>query len=181
MIVMYVGRRGAGKTTAMIKDALNYHSCGWRVITNMESVPFADEVVDSMDVIQMIDREDVNDCVLVLDEIQTIIDSRRSASKHNVSFSNFIQQIRKRNIIVIATTQFFDTADKRFRAHTDVLAYPSKEVFDDGTMVITVKYVDRTAMDVLEGVGMVSFIANDVWNYFDTNELHKNVVKPVYD
>jgi len=54
-----------------------------------------------------------------------IFDSRRSMAKQNLKFSNFIQQIRKRNIILLGTTQYSNTVDLRLRQHLDIIAYPN--------------------------------------------------------
>ena len=102
MIVLYTGRRGAGKTLSMVKDGYKFSLNGYKVYSNIE-LGFAEYVEN--DWILNIHKTELHDIVLIIDEIQLLIDSRRSARKGNVDFSYFIQQIRKRNIIILCTTQ----------------------------------------------------------------------------
>ena len=57
--------------------------------------------------------------VLILDEIHQFLDSRLSATKKNRTTGYFITQSRKRNLILIYTTQQSGQADKRLRGNTD--------------------------------------------------------------
>lgn len=177
MIVLYAGRRGCGKTTASVRDAYLFHRRGWRVVTNMESVSFADRVIGPEDLAGLFDTEP-RKFVLLVDEIQTFIDSRRSGRKQNVTFAYFIQQIRKRGVVILATTQFPRRVDVAFREHVDVLARPR---FYGSFPVVRVAYMDLTASD---GVAYdddetlprrsVVFDPRPIYPLFDTGE----VIKP---
>lgn len=175
MIVLYVGRRGSGKTTTMIKDAYTYKGLGWRVFTNMTSVSFADAVLSIEDILALLEGDET-DIVVMLDEIQTFIDSRRSMRKRNVDFTYYIQQIRKRNVIILATTQFARRVDLAFREHVDILAKPS---FLEEYPLIVVSYQDMTVMEEdfygsgVTGVRSVVFDPRQVYDLFDTTETVK--------
>ena len=133
MICLYTGRRGSGKTTTMVKDAYSFKRRGWKVYTNMTSLTFADEVLDTEAILSLLDGNESDIC-FVLDEIQTFIDSRRSMRGRNVQFTYYIQQIRKRNVVILAATQFRQRVDVAFREHVDIIARPS---FYDEYPVIT--------------------------------------------
>lgn len=142
MIILYKGRRGAGKTLSMVKDGLQYHGEGLKVYSN-SFCPFAKDI--SNDKILNLDKfSKIKNCVLMVDEIQIFFDARRSTTKENVKFSNFIQQIRKRNIILLATTQFANTIDLRFRQHVDIIALPN---FIKELEVCEIVYVDVTSTE----------------------------------
>lgn len=168
MIVLYTGRRGSGKTLTMVKDAIKFYNNGWKVISNIHIVGIEYTYLKTEDIINMDKNSEFNNCVLVIDEIQVLFDSRRSSSKDNKNFSNFIQQIRKRNIIVLCTTQFAGTTDLRIRQHTDVIARPSfKKEFN----VVDCIYYDITSSE--EGLFQDSMISKRVvFNAFPIFELY---------
>lgn len=176
MIVLYQGRRGCGKTTSLIKDAWQLKQEGWDVVTNMTSVSFADKVLDNKGILSLLET-DYTDFVIVIDEIQTFIDSRRSARGQNVTFSYFIQQVRKRNIIILAATQFSRRVDRAFREHVDILAKPE---FYPEFPVVRVVYWDLTVYEDgfddpdREMSATVVFDPRPVFALFDTTE----VIKP---
>ena len=172
MIALYVGRRGCGKTTTLIKDAYRFKMAGWRVVTNMNSIAFADEVLDVAEILALLEGTET-DIVLVLDEIQTFIDSRRSMRGRNVQFTYYIQQIRKRNVTILAATQFARRVDVAFREHVDILVRPQ---YYPEYPVIEVRYQDLTLYEDGEydplgsGSGVVLFDPRGVFPLFDTHE-----------
>lgn len=176
MIVLYAGHRGSGKTTTLVKDAYHFHTLGWDIITNMNTISFADEVRDSQEILDILETDKTN-FVLVLDEIQTFIDSRRSMRKRNVSFTYFIQQIRKRNVIILAATQYARRVDIAFREHVDVMARPR---YYAEYPVIVCDYYDLTRIE--EGffidsgysVRRVVYDPRPVFTLFDTTEVIRN-------
>lgn len=177
MIVLYVGRRGSGKTTTMVKDAYQFKTRGYDIYTNMNSLTFSDVVLHDDEILSLLDREDSN-YVLVLDEIQTFINSRRSARKQNVEFTYFIQQIRKRGVVILACTQFSRRVDIAFREHLDIIVFPE---FKHEYGVVRARYEDNT---FLEGFDYktnrlpyreIVYDPSPVFALFDTNE----VIEPV--
>lgn len=179
MIVLYTGRRGNGKTLTMVKDAYNYYCDGWRIYSNMKSLNFPNTYISEEEMLKIDKHTDLKDCVLLIDEIQLLLESRSSMKKTNKQFSYFIQQIRKRGIIMLATTQFTNTTDKRLRQHLDVKCEP---YIDKKLDVVEAFYLDLTSfgnnglfeeMLNLEQQGnsaSVVYDARQVFNLFDTNE-----------
>ena len=175
VIVIYLGRRGAGKTTTMVKDAYIEYMRGRRVISNMESLTFG-EYMSNEDIVKINKQSDIENAVLLIDEMQIFFDSRRSMKKSNLDFSNFVQQTRKRNIDIYGTTQFSNAVEKRVRDHTDITVRPQ---FLKNYNLFKVIYYDETAKEDLfftEAVKReIVFEPKQVFNLFDTNE--KIVVK----
>ena len=173
MIIMYKGRRGAGKTLTMVKDALNFYNKGWDIYSNFDiGIPYKKITNDT--IINMNENPNIKNCVLLIDEIQTIIDSRRSMRKENLNFSYFVQQIRKRNIILLCTTQFTRTTDVRLREHTDVVVKP--RIYQEYP-VVEAKYYDLTSEEDMGYIDERIIIYNPqpLFNLYDTNEIKENV------
>jgi hypothetical protein len=173
VVIGYTGRRGAGKTLSMTNDAFQYYNAGYKIYTNMKSLSFA-ECIDEDQILELAKNDDFQDCALVLDEIQVLFDSRRSGRKQNINFLYFIQQIRKRNVHLLYTTQFSRRVDLGVREHTDIEARP--KIIDKtaryGVKLCMVTYEDLTASyeTMVPVLFRKVFIANEVYDFFDTNE-----------
>ena len=174
-IVLYKGRRGCGKTLTMVKDGLSYYKRGWRVLRNFDC-SFG-EYISEEQILNLDKNSDLFNCVIMMDEVQIFFDARRSMRNQNLHFSNFVQQIRKRNIVLLGTTQYANTIDLRFRQHTDIVAYPN---FIKSVNVCEVTYVDVTHSEdvitssvgeiVIPKVKMV-YNANQIFNLYSTEEM----------
>lgn len=175
MIVLYCGSRGRGKTLTMVKDAYKYYLVGYRIISNMV-LPFG-EYMSSSDVLKLSRESELVNCILVLDELQLFFDSRNFGRQENKSFSYFIQQIRKRNVHILGTTQYVNTVELRFRQHIDFMVYPN---FDKETNICMVKYFDLTLLEdidldelsTLEPV-VLFYDATQIFELYDTTEMLK--------
>jgi hypothetical protein len=142
MIVLYKGRRGSGKTLTMIKDGFRYYKNGYKILRNF-TCSFGKYISDEQ-ILNLNKDSNIKNCVLMMDEVQIFFDARRSMRKQNLQFSNFVQQIRKRNIILLGTAQYANTVDLRFRQHVDIVAYPN---FYKKLNVCEVIYVDMTSVE----------------------------------
>jgi len=163
MICLYKGARGKGKTLTMVRDAYKFYLKGYNVLTNIE-MSFG-KTISNDDILKLDKNSEIFNAVLIIDEIQIFFDSRRHARKENLNFSNFIQQIRKRNIHILCTTQYSNTIDLRLRQHLDILALPD---FIKELNVCAVKYIDLTSLE------------NDVFQNMNLGQEIKEV-KIVYD
>lgn len=173
MIIMYKGRRGCGKSLTMVKDAYRFFKMNWKVYHNF-SMKFG-EFIDTEDILKIDKNSEIRNCVLVIDEIQIYLDSRRSMKKINMDFSNFIQQIRKRGIILLTTTQYTNTVDLRLRQHIDVIAEPR---YNKDLHVCEVRYIDVTSAESTFIDGFPEYNAfitvydtKPVYDLYDTNTL----------
>lgn len=172
MIVSYQGRRGCGKTLSMVKDMVQYQIDGLTIYRNFKCS--IGKPISNTAIMNLSKSSRIKDCVLAIDEIQIFFDSRRSMKTKNMRFSNFIQQIRKRNIILLATTQYIGTVDMRFRQHVDIVASPNfKKNFD----CCEITYTDMTSLEdlnindnKLDSVKLV-FDAKPIYKLFDTEQM----------
>ena len=125
----YWGETGSGKTLGMIKDGIKDFILGRILYSNMQeikNIPYY--YVDLEDLLDMVinDKLDVMNSAsktLLLDEIHTMFDGRRSGSRENIDFSQFIAQCRKRRFNVYYTSQYISGADLRIRVLTNELIY----------------------------------------------------------
>jgi len=143
MIVLYKGSVGKGKTLAMTFDAYKYFKAGYRIISNMKNLAFGD-YLSSSEVLKLNRNSELFNCVLVLDEVQLFFDSRNFSKQENKDFSYFVQQRRKRNIIILCTSQFSNTIDLRLRQHVDFIAVP---FFCKKSLICRVKYFNLTVFE----------------------------------
>lgn len=173
MIVLYKGARGRGKTLTMVKDALRYYLAGYKIFANFK-MSFG-SYISPQEVLALNKSSSLRDCVLVLDELQLFFDSRNFAKQENKDFGNFIQQIRKRNIHILGTTQYTNTIELRFRQHIDIVCYPK---FDKFEFICSAFYYDISLLeDDLDPLdispSMIIFDATQIFPLYDTNEMLK--------
>jgi len=176
MIVFYQGRRGAGKTLTMVKDGLRFKLNDWNIYSNIK-VEFEHTLLSSEEIIN-IKKSDIQNCVLMIDEIQILLDSRRGMKKSNIDFSAFIQQIRKRNIIILCTTQYSNNVDLRFRQHVDIIARPR---YLKRYNVVEVVYMDITTEDEYDtayNIDSMTIVYNpsNIFGLYNTNTIIKGEV-----
>lgn len=168
MITLYKGSRGKGKTLTMVKDALKYHQRGFRVLSNL-SLTFAEKVTSEY--LLGLDRtSQLYNCVLVIDEIEVFFDSRSWKKEENKKFSNFLQQIRKRNVFILCTAQYTNLIDIRLRQQIDTLAMP---FFDKNSLFCKCIYVDITSFESSRIPKSVQslYYAKPIFQLYDTTEM----------
>lgn len=172
-VVLYKGRRGCGKTLTMVKDGYKYYCAGFKIRRNFKC-SFGEYITDE-EILNLNKSSDIEDCVIMMDEVQIFFDSRRSMRKESLNFSNFIQQIRKRNIILLGTTQYANTIDLRFRQHTDILCYPT---FIKELNICEAVYLDLTSVedDMFHAnkepvIAKMIYNAIPVFKLYQTNEM----------
>lgn len=171
MIVLYKGARGKGKTLTMVKDAYNYCKEGYSIYANL-NLSFG-KYISSDDVLKLNRKSALRDCVLVIDEIELFFDSRSFSKEENRTFSHFLQQIRKRNIIILCTCQYINLVDLRIRQQLDIISYPN---FDKKSLFCGVNYFDLTKLE--DNMSLTDFKpifviynAFPVFSLYDTHEI----------
>lgn len=176
LVALYTGSKGSGKTLTAVKDAYKYYLKGFDVYTNMSSLNFA-YTIESSDMMKLGKDSNLYNCVILVDEVQILFDSRRSMKKENLDFSNFIQQVRKRRIRFLATTQYKNSTDRRLRDNLDILVKPKILSLDKGEIVEVVYYDLTSIEDILDygGGGFPKFlnlvyIPNKIYELYDTEE-----------
>lgn len=117
----YVGKQGKGKTYSAIKLLMEYHSRGYKIITNVKSFNrYADTIyLSNIQEIIYFCKENITDnrsqkYIIFFDEIFTILEKKQAINKEILSF---ISQLRKRSIILITTAQEWAEINITFRRY----------------------------------------------------------------
>ncbi len=123
--VIFMGRRGTGKSLSMtavaryMQHAYRYARSPMRVVANYQ-LTFATRtspiLVDELNEFPTWGRN----LLVCLDEIAAYFPGRRSLARSNVDFSTFLQQIRKRHIEIMMTTQFPQMIDNQMLMQLDL-------------------------------------------------------------
>jgi len=191
----FYGQTGSGKSLSAIRESVKDVILGRILYSNMEkitNVPYY--YIDLEDLILMVQNEelDINDNrpkTLLLDEIHTMFDGRRSQSRENIDFSVFVSQCRKRRINIYYTSQWIAGADSRIRTLTSELIkciphinYSDVGLGDLSTPEPTaIEHRITNVVELMEGVSRIRKKIYPRWRnrpfykYYDTYE----VIRPV--
>ena len=171
-----IGRQGSGKTAFITKLLVDNYNSTRKVYSNYslfgidyEKITFDNKRnKNSIDILKVIsDNPDYfNNSIMLLDEIHIYFDSRDFMKQNNRIIQNFFSQLRKRNILLLATTQYILHLDVRIRRQA--LAVFQMTNLKDGIFRVDVHEIDGyyTSFIRTELVNL-----NDYFQYYDTNEL----------
>lgn len=120
MIITFEGIQGSGKSTAAVAFAHEEHEVnGLKVISNIH-LNFDYQKFSLEWFMEHLGDHEMEDCVLLLDEMYQIADSRSAGSRLNKLFSYFMVQTRKRRVDVYFCTHHLDHVDLRLRRAADI-------------------------------------------------------------
>lgn len=178
MIVLYQGARGKGKNLTIVYEATRFKEAGYKVISNFK-IEFADRYITNDEFIEIVSSrkriiEEFSNCVLCLDELHILMDSRSFGKNGNKIISYFIAQTRKIECHILGASQYSGMVDLRFRQQMDAVGYP---VFDKYNNYCEIEYYDLDALQNnlhIENAlkpSQIIFNAKQVFQYYDTNEV----------
>jgi hypothetical protein len=171
-----IGRQGSGKTAFITKLLVDNYSSDKKVYSNYslfdinyEKITFDNKrnknAIDILNVIK--DNPNYfNNSIMLLDEIHLYFDSRDFMKTNNRVIQNFFSQLRKRNILLLATTQYILHLDIRIRRQA--LAVFQMTNLRDGIFQVDVHEIDGYFTRFIRSE-LVNL--NDYFKYYDTNEL----------
>ncbi len=171
-----IGRQGSGKTAFITKLLVDNYSSEKKVYSNYslfgidyEKITFDNKRnKNSIDILKVISDNPnyFNNSIMLLDEIHLYFDSRDFMKQNNRVIQNFFSQLRKRNILLLATTQYILHLDIRIRRQA--LAVFQMTNLKDGIFRIEVHDIDGyyTKFIRTELVNLTNY-----YKYYDTNEL----------
>ena len=171
-----IGRQGSGKTAFITKLLIDNYSSDRKVYSNYslfnidyEKITFDNKRnKNAIDILKVIsDNSDYfNNSIMLLDEIHIYFDSRDFMKQNNRIIQNFFSQLRKRNILLLATTQYILHLDIRIRRQA--LAVFQMTNLKDGIFRVEVHEIDGYYTNFIR-TELVNL--NDYFKYYDTNEL----------
>ena len=162
-VIGIIGDKGAGKTLLLAYLLYLDHLEGRTIISNFH-LSFDHKQKSFKELSKM--PKYLQKATVGYDEFHIAVDSRRATSNSNISFTTFLTQLRKRECILIYTTQLFSTMDKRVRDQTDIIVSPignDGEYFNyqvmDRVTGETIKYIELNMKPVMDN------------NLYNTNEV----------
>lgn len=173
MIVGFVGSMGSGKTLSLVREVYKYYQKGYTIYSNMNfSFPYEPLTIDKLEEFTN-DEKPFYNCVIVLDEIHILLDSRRSMTRKNLMLSYFITQTRKQRVKMFYTTQRQSQIEKRLRENTDMVVFPESYELDyDIQRNDSIEKVRIVELMIVSDKGTMTdeFIGNRYYDYYDTEE-----------
>lgn len=120
IITSHGSTTGTGKTTLAIQLAKEIHRIAKHVHSGL--TPWNAEEHSFLNVKEYLDKyQEANEGrVLISDELETMVDNRRSPSNDNVYFTQAWQMLRYKNVITIGTAPGIHTLDKRIMQTADI-------------------------------------------------------------
>lgn len=171
-----IGRQGSGKTAFITKLLVDNYSPDKKVYSNYSLFGIDHEKItfdnkknkNSIDILKVISDNPnyFNNSIMLLDEIHLYFDSRDFMKTNNRVIQNFFSQLRKRNILLLATTQYILHLDIRIRRQA--LAVFQMTNLKDGIFKVDVHEIDGYYTNFIR-TELVNL--KDYFKYYDTNEL----------
>ena len=115
-LFLTIGKQGAGKTLYTVNLLLNNLN-GRKVYSNIKLFNIDYTYMNDSILLDLIknDINQLNDSIIILDEIHIYLDSRDFMKQNNRELQSIFSQLRKRNILILATTQYLLNVDVRIR------------------------------------------------------------------
>ena len=169
-IIGYIGRMGKGKTLSMTRELYKHYLQGYKIISNYH-LNFPHRLVDFETLFGMAERQETLDkCVIALDEVHILLDSRSSSSKASKVMTFWLNQTRKMGVKLFFTTQYLHQVDRRLRSGTDILILcDGQHIIKDGTEWFVCNNIISFGDETREEM----FVGNEVFTLFDTNQVFK--------
>lgn len=129
LIIGYVGARGSGKSNAAARTIiLDYMMLGKLVWSNMDiefnlikdgkAINMKSQPLNRLSLVEL---DDVfKNGLIYLDEVNLMMEARRSMSQENLMLSYIVQQLRKRKLNILWSAQSEMHCDDRLRFATDI-------------------------------------------------------------
>lgn len=132
MITGFIGQMGSGKTAAMTQFGFKHKQAGYTIVSNY-GVSYMDHKARLDGLVTAIDQGisipklfNVDRVCLLLDEIITWADSRKSMTNQNTALSILVSQSAKTNVTIGYTAQLADMTEKRLRQLTHYIVMSDK-------------------------------------------------------
>ena len=173
-----LGQQGSGKTLFITKHLVDNYTSQRKVYSNYSlfNIPYEPITFDnrlevekgSIDILKKLEEDDnfFNNSIMLLDEIHIYFDSRDFMKNNVRPIQTFFSQLRKRNILLLATTQYILNLDIRIRRQA--LAVFEMRNIKDGVFEAELHKIDGY---------FTEFVRSDLYNlskyykYYDTNEI----------
>ena len=119
-VISFEGVQGSSKTTAAVALAYEEHKNNGRRVISNDHLNFDYTHFDIKYFLEHIADGELEDCIILLDEMYQIADSRSSQTNLNKLVTYFAVQTRKRGVDLYLCTHHLDHIDLRLRRAVDI-------------------------------------------------------------
>ena len=188
-----IGMPGTGKTIMLTWLGMNFYDQKFNIFSNFKIINPATGEKINKDIKSTEDLENAHDGILLIDEIMTYIDGRRSNTKMSQLVNNTLTKNRKRNLSLYYTSQDLYAPDIRLRLNTDYILLPEvKYIYEGQELHFKQDLIHPVNMDCLLPIMQVhasllpanrAFGQKEILQKFVLNEYKVNVaqIAPCYD
>ena len=169
-----IGKQGSGKTLFTTKLLIDNFK-GQNVFSNYSlfgipytKVTLSDRVKDCLNILDELEKDPniFNNSIMMIDEIHLDLNSLDFMRKNNRKLQTFFSQLRKRNILLLATSQYLLNVDIRIRRQCKnvfEMSYIEGDVFQVITHDIDGYYSQEISRYYVK--------LSDYYQYYDTFEI----------
>ena len=175
-----VGEQGSGKTAFITKLAIdNLKDRNYRIFSNYTFFNInykkitlgnqKEKEKGAIDILETLDKDKnyFNNSIVCLDEIHIYLDAYDYFKKNNRRMQTFFSQLRKRNILLLATSQDIMNVDIRVRRQTRNF-FEMEQISNDIFEVTTYKMLEAYYPTM---ISKYRVILSDYFKFYDTNEI----------
>jgi len=160
---------GKGKTLSCVKEAFGYYLQGYRILSNMK-LRFPYTPINNKYITEFAkNKTEIYNSVIIIDELHTFMDSRRSVSKKNLLGSYFVTQTRKQRVKLLGTTQHRGQIDLRIRQNTEIFIDCEKKelpaIYKGNKLILITNHINTR-----DHYEKKVFIGNPYFDLYDTEE-----------
>ena len=171
-----IGKQGSGKTVLITKMCIDAFDNKRPIFSNytLKKLPYTAVTFDTaiekkkISILDKLDEDPnyFNNSIMLLDEIHIYLDSLDFMRKNNRRLQIFFSQLRKRNILLLATTQYIMNVDIRIRRqcmNVFEMTHIYKDLFTVSTHVIDGYFTEE--------ISNYNIVLDDYYEHYDTNEI----------
>lgn len=177
-----IGYQGSGKTALITKLAIDnyFNNKNRKIYSNyyLFGVPYQKITLGNkhekdngaIDILEALDDDPrfFDGSIMLLDELHVYLNSLDYTTKTNRQLQGFFSQIRKRKILLLATTQFIMHVDPRVRRQ--ISTFFEMENVNNSVFKVTTYRLPYGALNV-DILNQYHVDLSKYFNYYDTNEI----------
>jgi len=163
-----IGQQGDGKTLIITKLVTDNYDGTRPIFSNytLLKLPYTHITLNSL--LDMLDNDShaLDNSIILLDEIHIYLDSLDFMRSNNRRLQVFFSQLRKRNILLFATTQYIMNVDVRIRRQC-MNVFEMEHIYKDLFKVTTLKIDGYFTKEI----SSYNVVLSAYYDHYDTNEL----------
>lgn len=164
MLVAIIGQMGSGKTLLMSILSEAFFRQGLPIFAT-----YSLENAERLDSVKKLLA--VENGVLSLDEFWITLDSRDFGNSKNISLTHWVNMTRKKNLLVMFTTQTFGQIDLRVRNAVDLIFSCEKIKLKDKSYMFRYTLVRGSDKIILKSFKIPEFKARNFFKFYDSFEI----------